>query len=1125
MPSRPDFRLYHSNALDVLAGLLAEQVATLPADGDWLRPDVVLVPQFSMRRWLQQVLAERLGICANLVFLTPGEFVDRVLDANLGDAPPSERLAPDTLRWHLLRELRTTPPQALAAFTGDDPLRAWTLAEALAETYERYQAWRRDWLLRWERGPKDADDWQAALWRRIARGRAHRARRIDEYLRRFDQDRSDVPHGVPPRLFVFACQNVSPDVLRLITSQARAGEQHFYLHTPARAFWGDLQRWDAYQPASDDDFLGGDGAPNPLLAAWGQAGRDFVAALVGGEARVPSFELAPHAEPTHATLLGRLQADVLDNRAPLAGNTDAQWPRAQADRHDASLQFHACHTRLREVQVLHDQLRALLESPPRDGEEPLQPRDIAVLAPNIDLYTPHIEAVFGSALGTSRELPYTIADTSPLASAPLAEAFLRLLELPLRAPGLVDVLDLLAVPAVSARFGIDDQDRGALQDWLEQAGARWGLDARDRAREGGAGRGDGAYTFEFALDRLLLGYASGSDEDIEDVAPWPELEGQAADTLDALLRLLAVLRMARVRLAQPQSPLQWQQALEDLLDDAFAAERDGADAVVLRRLREAIAAFAQGAAIAQFDAPVEHAVVLEHLRAELGSADARAPFLSGGVCFGRMVPMRLIPFRAICLLGMEEDAFPARDPRDPLNRITRALDSRERRVGDPSRRDADRYLFLQLFASAGRVLYLSWCGMDPRDNSRREPSAVVSELLDVAARYHVGEPDAVREALVVRHALQPFAPAAFGAPHEGEHLPEGLAHEPRRFSFDARWFPAANEAPRADLPGPFAPPQLWLPDRRVDSTRIVTIDRVRRALMRPHAVYLQDGLGLRLPEDEPPLPEHEPLGAPDALQQYGLRQAVFEAWLRAQCRPDAKVLHTHLLARAQAAPGADGLATVADVIDEIEPFALLALESGFGAQGARVPVSIECGAHELRATLDQVHGDRVLRVALRPKGLHGGHAVRHGLDRLCAAVAGLSVYELARPADGEEPQWLAQPSLDASQVPAILDSLRALRERALHTPLPFLPRSGYSYVLALVDKGEDGALKAARDCWAGSDWQQDAAEASPATRLALRGRDPFLDDDAESQARFVALADAVFAALRGEAPLDVEALA
>src|SRR5690606_35103955 len=223
------------------------------------------------------------------------------------------------------------------------------------------------------------------------------------------------------------------------------------------------------------------------------------------------------------------------------------------------------------------------------------------------------------------------------------------------------------------------------------------------------------------------------------------------------------------------------------------------DAAVLQRLRKAIAAFAEGAREAGFDMPVEHAIVLEQLRAELTSSDARAPFLSGGVCFGRMVPMRLIPFQVVCVLGLEEAAFPGRDARDPLNRIAAALDTRERRIGDPSRRDADRYLFLQLFASAGRVLYLSWCGMDPRDNARREPSAVVSELLDAAAACHEADDEAalaaVREALVVRHALQPFAPAAFGAAHEGELLPEGEATEPRRFSFDARWHPAASAAP------------------------------------------------------------------------------------------------------------------------------------------------------------------------------------------------------------------------------------------------------------------------------------------------------------------------------------------
>ncbi|MCI4568049.1 exodeoxyribonuclease V subunit gamma [Lysobacter sp. CFH 32150] len=1119
MQRRPDFRLYHSNALDVLAGLLAKQVAQLPADGDWLRPDVVLVPQFSMRRWLQQALAEHSGICANLRFLTPGEFVDLALDANLAPATAGDRLAPEVLRWHLLRELQTAPPSRLAGFSAD-PMRTWTLTGALADTYEKYQAWRRDLLQRWERGA-DADDWQATLWRRIARNRQHRARRIGEYLQRFGAESAGVPDGLPPRLFVFACQNVSPDVLQLIASQARIGEQHFYLHTPARAFWGDLGRWAAdYQPADDDHFLGGiegESGPNPLLAAWGQAGRDFIATLGSGEAVAASFEAAGFAEPPHGTLLGRLQADVLDNRAPLATNRDGAWPRAQVDRVDSSLQFHACHTRLREVQVLHDQLRALLEMPGTDAQPALQPRDIAVLAPDIDLYAPHIEAVFGGALGTPRELPYTIADASPLASAPLAEAFARLLELPLRPLTVGDAVDLLAVPAIAARFDIDDSDRGALQGWLEEAGARWGLDGADRARHGA--RDDNAYTFEFALDRLLLGYASGADDDIAGVAPWPDLEGQSATALDALLRFLAMLRDGAARLAGPHPPVTWARELERLLDAAFATERDSADAAVLKRLRECTTGFARNAALADYSAPVEHAVVLEHVREELTRSDARAPFLSGGICFGRMVPMRLIPFQVICLLGLDDGAFPARDGRDPLNRISQKLDTRERRVGDPSRRDADRYLFLQLFASAGRVLYLSWCGMDPRDGSEREPSTLVSELLDAAVEYHaatdVDTRDAVRKALVVRHALQPFSPAAFGAPQMDED-----AVEPRRFSFDARWHAAAEEGSGNAAVPVFAP--LPLP-RDVDTSAILSIERLRSALNKPHVAYLRDGLGLRLPEEEPPLAEHEPFGAPEPLPRHALRSTIFDVWLRAGSRPDARALHAHLLARALLAPGADGRATVEQVLDDVAPFAQCALGAGFGAASQSRSIEQAAGPRILQGMLPGVQRGGVLRVALRPEGRHGGQALRHGLDWLLGSLHELPLYEIASVDEKGDPVLNTHPPLSREGAISSLQALVALRDEALQVPLPFLPRTGFTYFRRLLEKGEESALEKAAEEWRGNDRQR--GDAGPATRLALRGRDPFIDNDSAQRDRFARIATALFGAFENHTPVRLEDLA
>src|SRR5690606_15919739 len=114
--------------------------------------------------------------------------------------------------------------------------------------------------------------------------------------------------------------------------------------------------------------------------------------------------------------------------------------------------------------------------------------------------------------------------------------------------------------------------------------------------------------------------------------------------------------------------------------------------------------------------------------------------LTGGVSIGRMVPMRLLPFRVICVLGMNDGEFPRRDPAAGLNRLTAELGTPDRRHGDRSTREDDRFLFLQLMAAAQDVFYVSWIGRDPRDGSEREPSVLVSELLEAAAAQHEHPP-------------------------------------------------------------------------------------------------------------------------------------------------------------------------------------------------------------------------------------------------------------------------------------------------------------------------------------------------------------------------------------------------
>ena len=1087
-----DFRLYHGNALDVLAGLLADELRTPAAADDLLAPDTILIPQAAMRRWLQATLAHRHGIAANLEFLTPGEFVSRALDANLG--PSRGDLDAAGLRWRLyaaLTDAALLARPALAAIASylrdGDPLKPWSLAGELAGVFEKYQAWRRDWLLRWETGA-DPEDPQAVLWRVVAGDQPHRARRLQAYLSRF-ADADGIPAGLPPRLFAFATLNVSPDVLRVLASQARVGTLHFYLPSPTRETWGDPGGRRARA-----EHVPGEGG-HPLLRDWGAAGRDFMALLGSYEVVHPSGEVAAYVDPIEAgggdTLLRRMQSDLLRDAAlPAAGLRDA------LALDDASLQFHACHTRLRELQVLHDRLRALLEDARFDP--PLQPRDIAVLAPDIDHYVPYLEAVFGGANGQA--IPYAIADASPLAGEPLAEVFLRLLALPGSRFGLEELLDLLASPPAAEAAGLEAADFERLHAWLHAAGARWGIDAAHRARLGAPE--DDAYTWQFALDRLLLGYASGGEDVIEGVAPWPGLEGSALDTLDALLRLLRELARYQRVLGEAMTPTLWRERLLGLLNALVPKPPASAGGQrALDRLRKLIDAFATEAATADFDRPIPIEVVRAHFTARLTEADTRAPLLTGGVSFARMVPMRLLPFRVVCVLGMDDGAFPRRDPAAGLNRLTAELGTDQRRHGDRSTRDDDRYLFLQLFTAAQDVFYASWLGADARDGTPREPSALVSELLAAAAGYHAQPGEAARD-LVLRHALQPFSPAAFGTRgRDGE-------ADPRSFSYRAHWHPAAGRLSSArDRLAPWMDPAIALAPP-VDTEDSLPLDALRRFLMAPAEQFLRQRLGLRLPEVDAAGEDVEPLQAPRAgLQRTLLQRAVFDGLLAGQEHP---ALHASLRARGLLPSGPLGARVLAEIAAEVAPYARAYADWRGGAASTLLPVEAQVDGVRVHGRLGDVLPRGITR--LRFGKPNGPSAIRNGLDWLLASAAGVELPFVEFHEDAEAgigPH--VRPPLSRESATDALHALVALRRDGLRQPLPFAPYSGWElFTASMPERG----LQLAANRWRGSQrsWGEGDSEA---LRLALRGRDPFADAAAAEE--FAELAFVIYGALtRGE---------
>ena len=1095
MSRTPDFRLYHGNALDVLAGLLADALRT-PADADDpLAPDTILIPQVAMRRWLQATLAQKHGVAANLEFLTPGEFVARALDANLGASPNDLDAA--GLRWRLYAALTdpallATPALAsIAAYLRDgDPLKPWTLAGELADVFEKYQAWRRDWLLRWEDGA-DPGDAQAVLWRAIAGGQPHRARRLQDYIARF-VDGDALPVGLPARLFAFGTLNVSPDVLRVMASQARAGVLHFYLPTPTREFWGDLHTLGARLRAGEDPFA--DAAGNPLLRDWGAAGKDFMALLGSYEVVHPSGEVAAYADPLQGgqgagSLLRRIQGDLYRNESRPTGAL-----REQVALDDPSLQFHACHTRLRELQVLHDRLRALLEPSSEEGRRfhpPLQPREIAVLAPDIDPYLPYLDAVFGGHGEDARHaIPYAKADASLLAGEPLADVFLRLLALPVSRFGLTELLDLLASAPLAEAAGLDAGDFERLHGWLHAAGARWGLDAAHRARSGAPAQA--AFTWQFALDRLLLGHASGDAAMIEAVAPWPELEGGALDALDRLLRLLRVLAANEQALAAAMPPARWRERLQALLAALLPqAPASASTQRALERLRGFIDDFARQAARAGVDAPVPPEAVRAHFAEVLGAADTRAPLLTGGVSFARMVPMRLLPFRVICLLGMNDGDFPRRDPAAGLNRLTAEIGGGQRRPGDRSTRDDDRYLFLQLFAAAQDAFHVSWLGSDPRDGSAREPSTLVSELLAVADAYHQPDADAAK-ALVLHHSLQPFSPQAFGD-----------GRDPRRFSYRGQWRAGAQALGQARAPLPAWWPAQQALDAPADGERVLSLDALRRFLRDPADAFLRHRLGLRLAEAEEAGDDLDLLAAPShGLEKHALRQAVLAGL---QAARDPAALRRELSARGMLPAGATGMRVFSGLARELAPYA----EAHRRWRGEEPPASrafeLDLGGVRLQGRLADVHAGGALRVRIGKDT--GTSAIRHGLDWLVASALGLPLVEVRDDPDGGIGAY-AKPALEPAQARDALRSLLALRDAGLRAPLPFAPYSSWAFY---TGKDAKRGIDAAADKWRGSSDNGYAEGNGEALRQAFRGRDPFAD--AASRQAFADAAYAVFTAV------------
>ncbi|QCT86460.1 exodeoxyribonuclease V subunit gamma [Escherichia sp. E4742] len=1056
-------RVYHSNRLDVLEALMEFIVERERLD-DPFEPEMILVQSTGMAQWLQMTLSQKFGIAANIDFPLPASFIWDMFVRVLPEIPKESAFNKRSMSWKLM----TLLPQLLDRedftllrhyLTDDsDKRKLFQLSSKAADLFDQYLVYRPDWLAQWEAGHLveglgEAQAWQAPLWKalveythELGQPRWHRANLYQRFIETLESA-TTCPPGLPSRVFICGISALPPVYLQALQALGKHIEIHLLFTNPCRYYWGDIkdpaylaklltrQRRHSFEdrelPLFRDSENAGqlfnsDGEQdvgNPLLASWGKLGRDYIYLLSDLE---NSQELDAFVDVTPDNLLHNIQSDILEleNRA-VAGVNLEEFSRSDnkrpLDPQDGSITFHVCHSPQREVEVLHDRLLAMLEEDPT-----LTPRDIIVMVADIDSYSPFIQAVFGSA-PADRYLPYAISDRRARQSHPVLEAFISLLSLPDSRFVSEDVLALLDVPVLAARFDITEEGLRYLRQWVNESGIRWGIDD-DNVRELEL-PATGQHTWRFGLTRMLLGYAMESAQgEWQSVLPYDESSGLIAELVGHLASLLMQLNIWRRGLAQERPLEEWLPVCRDMLNAFFLPDAETEAAMTLIEQQwQAIIAEGLGA---QYGDAVPLSLLRDELAQRLDQERISQRFLAGPVNICTLMPMRSIPFKVVCLLGMNDGVYPRQ-----LAPLGFDLMSQKPKRGDRSRRDDDRYLFLEALISAQQKLYISYIGRSIQDNSERFPSVLVQELIDYIGQSHYlpgdealncDESEArVKAHLTCHHTRMPFDPQNY--------QPGNLQ------SYAREWLPAASQAGKAHSefvqPLPFTLPET------------VPLETLQRFWAHPVRAFFQMRLQVNFRTEDSEIPDTEPFIL-EGLSRYQINQQLLNALVE---QDDAERLFRRFRAAGDLPYGAFGEIFWETQCQEMQQLAdrVIACRQ----PGQSMEIDLACNGVQITGWLPQVQSDGLLR--WRPSLLSVAQGMQLWLEHLVyCASGGNGESRLFLRKDGE---WRFPP-LAAEQALHYLSQLIEGYREGMSAPLLVLPESGGAWLKTCYDAENDAML-------------------------------------------------------------------
>ncbi len=878
------FSLYQSNKMEELAAHLSRVMEEDRRKDFSLSPDVVLVNNYEMGQWLSVALAEKTGICANIRFSLLGSFIwDLALDAL--ETEPGQVMTRQKVRWAIfqcLKEMTSTGQAHLELSSyekgrGEEGL--FHLSGRLEVIFDRYLNHRYLMLEEWEAGkvPKESP-WQRDLWLSLCsrfgdRFKTKQIRSLLEGLVSGKEVWEKVSGSLSKRLYVFGVSYLTPLHLEILTALSRRIKVHMFMLNPCKKYWADIvpkkfrERARALGHFNDQEIDSLFPEGNPLLASLGKAGRSFLFRLYNTDFHDPSDDLFVEnvTKAAPSSMLHRVQDDILNLIGPgfSAESPDAscQSEKIKIGPEDESILVNSCYSRLREVEALHNYLVRLFDSIPD-----LDPREVAVLAPNMGDYGPYIHAVFGAA-PEERSIPYQLADIGLVDENPVYSAYSMLFSMGLSELTAPAVADLLEHPVIMERRGLDQKAVERIKDWIDKSGARRGFDTLSKKVT------EYQNTWLFGLDRL---FATASMEGIgpgqTGIEPVDELiEGDAFSWLGELSSVIHDLwefsLKAQSATHEGMEVNKWRRLALDLVE-RFISDSPYEDDSCLPLVEKINSLFdtMEDAGVGQ----VSYPVVNRAIQQLLGGTGVQHSFISGKVLCASLIPMRSLPFRVICLLGMDDSSFPRTEQPPSFDLMAKTW-----HPGDRNPRDEDRYLFLETIISARERLWISYIGRREEDDSIQNPSSVVSELLDyLQARFEPTDLPSIEEKVVIEHPLQPFS---------RKYL---LETQKSCKNFALEWLPVDKNGNliKQSRPKPLVGhgDTVRIPGEILEALRAQSPWSFAMAFTNPGRWYLENILGVYLERTEESLKDHEPFSIEADLDSMLLKELLSpeREWLK-----------------------------------------------------------------------------------------------------------------------------------------------------------------------------------------------------------------------------------------------------